>query len=315
MATVTEEITRLLQAKDRKILDGSQAVRGLLTEVKRQIVDELQAVRGESYAAYHLKQNLTSIERYLQAFESSASAELDKLLDAAWDAGTDLVPTAARAGGLSVAFGHIPGPLLVALKDFGFHKIRGLSSAAFDRIRGELSLGILGQKTPWEVTQAIAGTLDSPGVFKSIEARAETITKVEMGRAYSQATQIGMEQATRSVPELKKQWWHAGHPKQPRQNHLKLHGQIQPVDRPFLLGSLSMRFPRDPRAPAAEVIGCGCEVVPWHPNWSNEKLPLPIFNERGEEIARRGPRTGQEEPLIGKFRKGRIRPKGGQGQA
>jgi hypothetical protein len=310
VATVNKEIERLLKAKDRQILDGATAVRGLLVEVKRQIVTELLTVQGESYAAYHLQQNLASIERYLRGFEAAAGAQMGQLLDAAYEAGADLPAAAARAGGLFVSFGHIPGPVLQTLKDFSVHKISGLTADAFSRLRGELTLGILGQKTPHQVTQAIAGTLESPGVFKSIEERAETIARTEMGRAFSQATQTGLAQAQTSVPGLKKQWWHAGHPKRPRQNHLALHGQIQPVDKPFLLGSLSMMFPRDPKAPASEVINCGCEHVPWHESWGRDSA-LPIFNQRGEQIARRGPRTGHEEDLTGKFKLGEIKPHGG----
>ena len=311
MATVTAEIQRLLKAKDQKLIDGVSAIKGLLSEVQKQILAELAAVSGESYAAYHLKANLASIERYLQGFESSAQTELSKLIDDSWQIGGDLPFAAARAGGLlTYSFGHIPGTILETLKDLSVHKISGLSGSAFDKIRAELSLGILGQKTPHQVTQAIAGTLQSPGVFRSIAERAEIITGVEMGRAYSQATELGMEQAKSSVPDLEKQWWHAGHPKQPRQNHLKLHGQVQPVGQKFLLGSLAMMFPRDPKAPASEVIRCGCVHVPYMKVWA-ERDPgfpkLPIYNERGEEIARRGPRTGREEPLTGKFELGQIK--------
>ncbi len=271
MASVTQEIKRLLRQKDRKIVDGAAAVRGLLTEVKRQIVEELRSVDSESYTAFHLKQNLASIERHLADFETAATGKLGGLIDDAWEAGADLLPTATQGSGLFFAFGHIPETLLQVMKEFTFQKISGLSSAAFDKVRGELSLGLLGQKTPWEVTQAIAGTLKKPGIFKSLEARAETITKVEMGRAYSAATNESIKQAAATVPELMKQWWHAGHPKQPRENHLKLDGQTQPADQPFVIGSLMIDYPRDPKAPAQEVINCGCELAPWHPAWGKAR--------------------------------------------
>jgi hypothetical protein len=48
--------------------------------------------------------------------------------------------------------------------------------------------------------------------------------------------------------------------------------------------------------------------VPWHESWGKDNK-LPIFNERGEEIARRGPRTGFEEDLTGKFKLGQVKPK------
>lgn len=305
---VTDNLLRLLRDKDRKILAGQEAVKGLLIEVKKQIVEELQHVSGESYSAYHLKQNLASLERHLALFESLAGREVGSLLDATWADGVDLLPEATKGSGLFFSFGHIPTSALQTLKDYSFHKISGLTSDAFNRIRGELSLGILGQKTPWQVQQAVAGSLESPGVFKSIEERSWVITGTEMGRTFSQATQAGMAQATQSVPDLKKQWWHAGHPKMPRQNHLLLHGQVQPIDKPFLLGSLSMMHPRDPKAPASEVIRCGCDHVPYMEVWGRDKLP--IFNERGEVIAQRGQRTGREEDLTGKFQKGQVRPKG-----
>jgi len=299
MARVTDEILRLLKQKDQKILDGQTALAGLLGDVRRQILDELQSVTGESYAAYHLRQNLASIERHLRTFETAATWEISRQIGDAWTGGEEMVLSTGRVGGLFLAFGHIPESVLQTLQDFGMHKISGLAGDTFNKVRGELSLGILGQKTPHQVMTAIAGSLESPGVFKSIEERARVITQVEMGRAYSQATQLGLEAAAQSVPELGKQWWHAGHPRQPRMSHLALHGQIRKIDEPFLVGSLIIRFPRDPKAPASEVIRCGCEVVPYHPNWGDEALP--IFNERGREIARRGPRTGDEEPLVGKF--------------
>lgn len=316
MATVTDEITRLLNAKAKRVADGQDTVAGLLTEVRRQILEELQAVPGDSYSAYHMKQNLASIERHLQDFNSRAGREMSGLVGAAWEDGEDLVLETGRAGGLFTSFGHVPTSVLETLQDYTVHKIGGVSTAAFERIRGELTLGILGQKTPHQVMTAIAGGLDSPGVFKTIAERAEVITHVEMGRAYSQASQLAMTTAQVSVPGLKKQWWHAGHPKYPRQSHLALHGQVQPIDKPFLIGSLAIDFPRSPKAPASEVIRCGCDHVPWHAKWGErdgKKIELPIFDERGREIARRGPRTGNEEPLVGKFKIGQIDRKAGKG--
>lgn len=311
MARVTDAIKQLLQAKDREILTGEQALRGLLQEVKVQTLEELRSTTGNTYTSMMLRQHLASVERYLAGFESAGSAEMSKLLDASWESGMGLTPAAIRAGGLHVAFAHIPGTVLQTLKDYSYHKISGLASATFDKIRGELSLGILGQKTPHDVVTAIAGGLESPGVFASVEARAEVIAGVEMGRAYSTATQTSMRQAVASVPGLKKQWWHAGHPARPRRNHLALHGQIQPVDKPFVIGSLSMMYPRGPGAPASEIIRCGCDHVPYHDAWGIDE-GLPIFNQRGEEIARRGERKAGDSILDGKFIVGQIRSAGHQ---
>lgn len=315
MARPTAEIERLLRARQRGTLNGVKAIQGILGEVRLQILEELRTVDGESYSALALRRNLASIERHLADFEGRAGREVTGLIEQAWTAGAELVPRAAQSAGLGVgAFGHIASPLLETMQDFSFHKIRGISQAAFDRIRAELTLGLLGQKTPHQVTMAVAGTLESPGVFASIATRAEVIVKTEMGRAYAAATVEGLKQAGENGVEMHKQWWHAGHPARPRMSHLALHGQIQPVDKPFMVGTVLMDYPRDPKAPASEVINCGCEVLPWHPAWGDphdERNRLPIFNERGEEIARRGPRTGREESLAGKFALGRRERKGG----
>ena len=317
---VTAEIKRLLDARARRVIDGQAMIAGLLEELRRQIVDELLAVPEGSYAAYGLKQKLASIEQHIGRFSGQAGSALAGLVRGAWDDGEDLVLGVGRAVGLYTAFGHVSTALLETLQEFAVHKIADVGASAFAQVRAEITLGVLGQKTPWEVAQAIAGEIkDSPiptiagrPVFKSVAERAEVITGVEMGRAFSQASQLAMEQAAKNVPGLKKQWWHAGHPKQPRVSHLALHGQIKPVDKPFMVGTLTMMFPRDPKAPASEVIRCGCEVVPWHEAFGTDNA-LPIYNERGEEIARRGPRSGDDDPLAGKFTRGRIDRTGGKG--
>ena len=308
MASVTGEIKRLLAQHQQRTADGVAVMRGILADLQKQVLAEIATVEGDTYQGWHLRNNLANIETAMTRFEAAAYGRIETLIDGSWDAGADLVPQLLKQGGISIAFGHLSGPLLSVAKDFAYYRIKNLSADTFNKIRGELSLGLLGQKTPWQVRQAIEGSLESPGVFKSIAERAKVIAGLEMGRAYSQATQLSLEQAVQSVPGLKKQWWHAGHPKVPRRNHLALHGQIVDVDQKFLIGSVALRYPRDPQSPPSETIRCGCIVVPWIPAWGDvaKEGALPIYNERGEEIARRGPRTGLEEALTGKFKQGQV---------
>ena len=62
-------------------------------------------------------------------------------------------------------FGELPQSVLETLKDFALHKIGSLGDAAWDKIRGELTLGMLGLKTPHEVMQSIIGAVDKPSIF------------------------------------------------------------------------------------------------------------------------------------------------------
>ncbi|MCF6265238.1 MAG: phage head morphogenesis protein [Desulfuromusa sp.] len=280
MATVTAKIKQLLAQKDQQILTGTAAVRSVLAQLRKQVLDELQMTVGDSYTVYHLKQNKAMLERALAEFKTTAEREVTNQLNLVWQSGGELLVDAAYAGEVYLGMQILPQTTLETLADFAFSRIDSLSNAAWNKVRAELTLGVLGQKTPHQVTQAIAGSLDGPGVFKSLELRAETIVKTEMGRTYSTATMEGIKQAAKSVPELQKEWWHAGHPKKPRINHLRLHGQRQPVDKPFLLGGLIIDYPRSPGAPIQEVIGCGCEVVPWHPDWDKESQKLDFFKRQ-----------------------------------
>lgn len=277
MATVTDEIKKLLKQKDQQVVTGQQALGGILADLRKQTINELMLAQDGSYAAYQLKQNLTTLEQSLADFQSKAEREIDGQLSLAWEMGSDLLNDVGNAGDVRVGIQLIPDKTLDLIKEFTFNRVKDLSNSAWLKIRSELVLGVLGQKTPQQVTEAIVGSLDSPGFFKNLQYRAEMIVKTEMGRAYSTATIEAMRQAAATVPELRKEWWHAGHPKKPRINHMRLHGQRKPVNEPFLLGSVIIDYPRDPKAPLSEVMNCGCEVVPWHPDWDKESQKLDFY--------------------------------------
>ena len=157
----------------------------------------------------------------------------------------------------------------MALKDFGEHITAKLFGDAWVKIRGEITLGVLGGKTPAEVANAIGKNLKGKSVFTSIAARAEAITKTEMGRVFSAATQARLAEAAKYVPDMEKKWIHSGHPKLPRPSHVAA-SMAPPIpwDGKFLIGSTLMKHPRDSGAPIAEVINCGCDCIPWHKSWA-----------------------------------------------
>lgn len=281
-ATVTPIILEAIRNRDRQILDGTEAVLTLLEEVRSQIVTELATTSGDSYSAFMMRQNLASINEYLARFETGANAELASRISAGWELGISMLPAVAGATGVTGSFGWISPHLIDALKEFTFGRIANVRSTAYERIRGELTLGILGQKTPQEIATAIAGTLDSPSIFKTIQERAEVITGTEIGRAFSLATQKSMEAAADILPGLKKMWLHAGHPRVPRIVHLNLHGVIRDMDKPFYRTpeGAAVSYPRDPNAPIKEVIRCGCTHVPYHPDWG----PVAEFRNDFDEL-------------------------------
>jgi hypothetical protein len=166
------------------------------------------------------------------------------------------------------------------LQDYGSDRLSSLFGDAWTKIKGELNLGVLGGKTPAEVAAVIGRNLKEASVFGSIAKRAEAITGLEMGRAFSMAADLRMKKAANYVPGLEKQWVHAGSPKQPRLSHLLLHGAHVPVDEPFDAGGIKIMYPRDPAAPLSEVISCGCDHVPYHSSWGDMELPKTYTKSR-----------------------------------
>jgi len=232
---VTTTIKSVLKAQKAKVALGVDAVQELLAEVRKQILEEL-ATATSSYSALHMRQTLASIEKYLGDYESAADRELATGITSSFEEGAGLVPAALQTAGESGVYfgmGHTSSHLIEALQQFSFGRISAVTNDIYTKIKGELTLGILGQKSPQEIASVIAGNLEGPSIFKSIQERSEVITETEMGRAFSMATQSSIATAADSVDGLKRMWLHAGHPRAPRQVHLLMHGEVRGIDNPF----------------------------------------------------------------------------------
>ena len=267
MATVNSEIKRILREKAAGIKTGVASMQALLKELQKQVLSEIGSASLTTWDTFHLQQQLDAVERHMKNFQVQAIKEAGDLLDGSWAGGIELVDSPLRvAGEIWSGFGMSTSSLDV-IKNFTFHKIAVLDDAAWDKVRSELTLGILGGKTPQEVATAIGKNLTDPGIFRSINLRAETITRMEMGRTFSIASQERMDQAAEHVEGLEKQWLHRGHPKVPRPSHLASEGQHVPVKQPFLIGGVPIMHPRDPGAGIEENIHCGCDSVPFKEEW------------------------------------------------
>jgi hypothetical protein len=269
---VTDILKDILIAQGRRTIDGQEAVRQILDAVRKQIIGEIAQVSAESFTAYRQQQLLSQVNRLLFDTEAELRVEIGKGISAAGDAGVGMLPQMAAVGSnVTLSTVGISSHLVEQIKEFAWGRVSAITNDAQAKIRAELSLGLLGQKTPQEIAGAIAGTLERPGIFKGIAERAEVITKTEMGRAFSMAAQKSFESAIDTLPELQKMWLHAGHPKSPRIYHLHLNGNIKDIDQPFLVGSIIMMYPRDPKAPIGEIIGCGCMHVPYMAAWGTKE--------------------------------------------
>ncbi|MBC7964237.1 MAG: hypothetical protein H7Y05_14995 [Steroidobacteraceae bacterium] len=277
---VTDILQQILTDQARRTISGSDAVRRILEETRRQVIVELSTAPADGFAAWQLPQTLNAIGKHLGAFESAAKTEVAAGLTESWEAGVQMLPGMLKAAGIQTISYGIPTAVLDQLKEFSWGKISSVTTDALAKIRSELTLGLLGQKTPHEITQAVTALIENSeqpafksgrSIFQSVSERAEVITKVELGRTFSMANQKSMEAAADDLPELQKMWLHTGHPRTPRIYHLALNGSIKPVDQPFLVGNIAMMHPRDPKAPVSEIINCGCMHVPYMAAWGKKE--------------------------------------------
>lgn len=275
MPTANNAIQRILKEKNAGIRGGMESMTAILKELQKQVQAELGRAALGSWDAYQLKRMLNTIERHIADATLKGKARISGLMDKSWGLGGELVTGPMSASGIYSGFNVSKSSLdKMALKDFAEHITENAFKDSWTKIKSELTLGVLGGKTPEEVAKAIGMNLDDPSIFTSIRARAEAITKTEMGRTFSLASQARMEEAADQVEGLEKQWVHAGHPKAGRPFHQALHGHHIPVNEPFLVGSVQMMYPRDVKAPLSEIINCGCDHIPYHKSWGVELKPL-----------------------------------------
>jgi uncharacterized protein with gpF-like domain len=191
------------------------------------------------------------------------------------DLGTQMVDDAVRVLGGSELLPTVGVSIhtLAITQAFSADLITNITGTLRRRINAEIQQGLVGAKTPYDVMQAIGDALPDSSVFSTVEFRAETIVRTEMGRAFGMATQARQQEASLAVPEMKKQWrWsHKG-----RVNHAAIDGQIRDVHLPFdvpgarHIPAARLMFPGDPAGPPGQTINCGCQSLPYVPGLSRD---------------------------------------------
>jgi len=288
-------LKQIITDQEARVITGQEAVLRTLEEVRRQVALELLTAPADSFSSYRLTQTLNAIDEHLKQWAGLAGREIDAGIVSSWNAGKELLPTMMSTAGLGMGQFNIPTSVLEQLQAFTWGKINGVAGETAAKIKAELTLGMLGQKTAQEVARDIVGDLPTilplykgRAIFKSVAERAEVIVGTELGRAFSMASQKSMEAAADTLPKLQKMWLHAGHPKVGRQIHLLMHGQVREIGSPFYqaVSGYGLQFPRDPKAPISEVIRCGCTHVPHHPDWGTAQEFADAFDSRQNKLWR-----------------------------
>ncbi|GAG50536.1 unnamed protein product, partial [marine sediment metagenome] len=164
----------------------------------------------------------------------------------------------------------VPGvgtsPELTALSiSFSADLIDDISRQTQLKINSALTMGLLGEKPPVEITDDIDKILVTRGE-KTYLRRANAIVNTEMSRVHNIAQQqnfseIGQDLDPELRPYLDKRWISDLTQLHPRPDHQEMHDTVIPYDQDFIVGGTPMAHPGDPRGGAENNVWCHCDVV------------------------------------------------------
>lgn len=268
-----------LKERAGTILATDQKVIEQLKTAREQILQTI-AAQPADWERWQLTQLLQQIEATLEGATGHAAASIDAGIRQAWQQGEDFIdkPLAAAGTTVELQLPLLDTGMLSHLRRFAVLRLHDVGREAARKVGNQLSLVTLGATTPFKAIQQVQQILGNESA-----QRATTIVRTEVGRAFAMASFQRLEQAAQLVPGLQKQWRRSGKIHS-RWNHDAADGQVQDVSKPFVLpgndGPVTMMYPHDPKAPASEVINCGCLALPYRATWEVSTPGARPFSDR-----------------------------------
>lgn len=258
------------QVKTRRLLlsEAWNQISVILELTEEQINQQLAAMPTE-WQLYRTRTLQGEIDRILVAMGERTSEQIKIFSDKAIQQGMDVLDIPLQAAGinLSSVAPQLSIEQLENMRHFAGERLKDVSKEVGVKINKKLGLVVTGAITPFEAKKAVNKLMQGEPVW-----RGKTVVNTELSSLFSRSTNERMISATKYLPGLKKKWLKSRR-KDPRETHHAAHQQIVDIDKPFLIGVVKMMHPHDPKAPAKEVVNCGCMKVPHMSNWQvNEPL-------------------------------------------
>lgn len=240
-----------------------QVVLGELERLRVQTAALLVAADPASFDAYRQRELVRRLEDLSARFVERYGQALALPQSLTYEAGQRLAAEPLVDAGVAYAVPQASRRQLEVARAFQASLISHATAETIGAISIELRLGLLRGDSVFETAGRIAGSLESPGPFGSLATRAEAITRTELGRIQAIATQAGLEESQRFVPDLQKQWMHSGNMSRWRRlGHVDADGQIRDVTDAFRIRSgpgqpyEELQYPRDPSGSPGNTIFC-----------------------------------------------------------
>jgi len=209
----------------------------------------------------------------VRALQAQLTAEEQTAIRQAADLGQEMMSRSASALGVAPTGVPLSNNLVQIASGYAADRITALTAEIQSSVTQILKRAAIGVISPKQAMLEVGKSLGSPGVFRSIAARAETIVRTETLMIQAQASQAQMmaDAARMSAAgyTLKKSWLSARDPRvrpahvlaDATYNREGTTGPI-PVDQPFIVDGEELMYPHDPAGSPGNVINCRCVSVP-----------------------------------------------------
>ena len=284
-AAYIRKVNRILDKVDTLDVATTKAAAVQVRQLRRQILDSMGSPEG--WTATAMPRILKEISQAFDAWGDDLTANVHGAMGEAYKLGNESSQAfAVQAGAAGASVMMINTEQLATLRTITAE----LLVTNKDKLKADVSRQVrsafLGVQKPGEAIAAVSRIV--PGIRQPVRdkdgeviglrytgpaARAETIVRTELGRAFSVAQHDQLLELDKIMPDARKQWLTVIDGRT-RQTHLAAHGQRVKVAQNFIVGGARLMYPRDPSGPASEVINCRCSEVPWRESWG--QLPLPL---------------------------------------
>jgi len=277
------KINKLLKDADKLDAQALRRTNQLLFDMKKRINARLANEALEGWDLTHLPRLKIAMNQVVSEFQRQYNNALNSFTTEAFEKGIELVDEPMRIAYETFALPELSRQTLGIMQGYSADLVVGVSNDVRRWINSELTLGITGEKSPFQIMQGIGKKVKGYAWEKGTPMdkamrRAEVITRTEISRVLNLSTWKRQEQLSENYPETKK-YWIQFPSKYPRDVHRSVMnatnpasgGTPIPINQDYIVGTERAKAPHDPRLSAKNVIQCGCRSVIWMPEFEIEK--------------------------------------------